>query len=742
MGSAYSSIGEYQQAIELYQESLDLSQELKERQDEAYALSNLGNAYHAQGRYQQAIDYHQRSLGIKREINDLRGQAYSLSNLGAAFGEIGLHERAVEFYEKQLELAQVLNAPQIEAIALENMGVALTNLEQYQEAFVYFQRSLSIKRRLQDRFGEAIALSNIGTLLETTDRVPAAILILKKSVNVWESIRQDISGLNQSERQSFTNTIAGTYRFLADLLIDEGRFLEALQVLELLKAEEIREYTRGTVVNIETGEIRLSPAELEVVDTLNELVQLGLKIDDCENKVQSCSRDELFTWYDNRELLTEEWKTLIAALELAESEETPTPGDLTTEGVKEVLDAQPNTVLIYPVIQADRLVLLWATRGGIANAIEVPQATEADINQAAFEFRQLMRQCEVSGCTTEDIPTIQAVAQRLHHWLIPQDLDTLLQEEGIENIVFALDKQLRYIPVAALHNGEEYLAERYTLSTVTAAWLTPTANPLPTNPADVSILALGLSDEVPDSDPADDVPYFRALPYVEDELKGIIQSTDTDAGIYPGIDLLNDTFDDRAFYGLKIDGHQILHIATHGLFVPTNLSSSFLMLGTKEDWRISEMETVGQHFTDLSLVVLSACETALGGAQQTVDDAKALDGREISGIAQTFLDAGADAIIASLWKVNDASTSGLMQQFYLELAKGTEENPVTVSQALQRSQMALLSGEVDPMVAETLNRGPVDWADESEDGGEGDRSIADLAHPFYWAPFVIIGNGL
>ena len=300
--------------------------------------------------------------------------------------------------------------------------------------------------------------------------------------------------------------------------------------------------------------------------------------------------------------------------------------------------------------------------------------------------------------------------------------------------------------MAALHNGNQYLIERYTLSTVTAAWLTPTANPLPINPADVSVLALGLSDEVPDNDLTDDVPYFAPLKHVANELDGIVRSssnTNDLTGVYSGTNLLNKDFDDSAFYRLKFDDHQILHIATHGLFVPTNLYSSFLMLGTREDWRISEMQNVGQQFADLSLVVLSACETALGGNQQSSSETEDLDGREISGIAQTFLDAGADAIIASLWKVSDASTSALMQQFYLELAKRTEENPVTFSQALKRAQISLLTGNVDPAVAETLNRGLVNWGENStETRNRASETIPDFSHPFYWAPFTLIGNGL
>ncbi|MEM9505659.1 MAG: CHAT domain-containing protein, partial [Cyanobacteria bacterium P01_E01_bin.43] len=480
-------------------------------------------------------------------------------------------------------------------------------------------------------------------------------------------------------------------------------------------------------------------------DSLDELVQLGLTIDDCETQVVSCTTDEVRALYQDRQTLTTAYNQLTAELILDTDIVTPQPSDLITEGVAEVLASQPNTMLIYPVVLSDRLVLLWATRGGVANAIEVPGVTEADINSTAFEFRRLMRQCETQGCTTADIPALQAEAQKLHRWLIPQDLDTVLQQQGIENLVFALDQQLRYIPMAALHNGEQYLVERYTLSTVTAAWLTPVANPLPTNPAEVSVLALGLSEEVTDNNPNDDIPYFAPLNYVPLELDGIVQSPDEAEpdGVYPGLKLLNQDFDDGAFFNLKIDGHQILHIATHGMFVPTNLDASFLMLGTKQDWRISEIQNIQQQFTDLSLVVLSACETALGGPQQSAADAQALDGREISGIAQTFLDAGADAILASLWKVSDGSTSALMQQFYLELAKGTDANPVTYSAALQQAQVRILTGNVDPAVAETLTRGLVEWGEAPESGdGSATATLPDLSHPFYWAPFTLIGNGL
>jgi CHAT domain-containing protein len=137
-----------------------------------------------------------------------------------------------------------------------------------------------------------------------------------------------------------------------------------------------------------------------------------------------------------------------------------------------------------------------------------------------------------------------------------------------------------------------------------------------------------------------------------------------------------------------------------------------------------------QDLSNVHLVVLSACETALGGPDQ--------DGVEISGISSYFLNAGAAAVMASLWSVDDASTSQLMQQFYTQLAKGTTQSPITKAEALRRAQLSLLYGKEVSVGADGRGIGVV-----STPGKPGDtRSQTTFAHPFYWAPFVLIGNGL
>ena len=131
-------------------------------------------------------------------------------------------------------------------------------------------------------------------------------------------------------------------------------------------------------------------------------------------------------------------------------------------------------------------------------------------------------------------------------------------------------------------------------------------------------------------------------------------------------------------------------------------------------------------------MVLSACETALGEPDQ--------DGIEINGIAHSFIQAGANTVLASLWQVSDGSTSYLMQEFYQNLAEGTPENPVTISSALREAQLTLLRGGE---AIDDSDRGAVGIRVNGDRPPDGATAVsADLSHPYYWAPFILIGNGL
>ena len=141
------------------------------------------------------------------------------------------------------------------------------------------------------------------------------------------------------------------------------------------------------------------------------------------------------------------------------------------------------------------------------------------------------------------------------------------------------------------------------------------------------------------------------------------------------------------------------------------------------------MKDLLSDLNNVDLVVLSACDTALGGEN--------LDGVEISGISSYFLNAGAKTVLASLWSVNDSSTSLLMQTFYNNLAQATLDKPITKAQALRQAQLAMLRVTSD---STQQTRGDSFHLPSSD--GSNAAIVRDLSHPYYWAPFILIGNGL
>jgi CHAT domain-containing protein len=185
------------------------------------------------------------------------------------------------------------------------------------------------------------------------------------------------------------------------------------------------------------------------------------------------------------------------------------------------------------------------------------------------------------------------------------------------------------------------------------------------------------------------------------------------------------TFIDRDFSLTAIEAllnqYNILHFATHAAVMPNDASQSFILLGNGDQPTLRDIENWSLFNVDL--VVLSACETGLGGFDN--------NGEQILGMGYLFQSRGARAVIASLWQVSDRSTQILMNTFYTAL-----ENGSTKAEALRQAQIALITGD-ESLTSDQERTLLV----EVEEGGRSPQT-SQLSHPYYWAPFILIGNGL
>lgn len=742
LGRLYFQIGQYDRALSTYQQALTLSREIGEKPSEASALSYLGGIYLAQAQLDTALSYFQQASALTQAMGNVLGESRMQNRMAQIYRQQGQLDRAYALLEQALKTNRAVNVRPDEGKALNSLGLVYADRGQFPAAIEALQQAIAIHRDIGDRASEAEALANLGGLYAQQNQPEIAITFYKQSVNLTEQIRQGLQTLSREDQESYTNTITDRYRSLADLLISQKRLLEAERVLELLRLQEIYEYSRSVVTA--SGAVQLTPAEQSVIDEHQSLIAFAKAFADC-NAQANC--DE--TIYQQQLQLNREWNAAVDALESEAAARDRRADDQSALGLtnlasvgSQIVAAQPDTVMIYPVVQNQRLSIFWIMPGGISNAIQV-EIDQQEIATAVSEFRQLMKACEVTGCTSSrDLEAIQAVSQRLYAWLMPPQLQAELEQNQIKNLVFALDRFLRYIPIAALYDGNQYLIEQYALSTVT---LTGTQNPDRPLPAmqQTAVLGLGLSEAVP-ADPNRGIPYaFNQLDNVDDELGAIVQTSQSErsgrspdrAGIFPGVGLLNQDFDLSALR--TATQYQILHIATHGYFNPINSYSSFLVLGTKEPLTLANIRDLGPvFFGKLSLVVLSACETALGEAEQ-YQAGVIPDGKELTSIAHTFVDAGVDTIVASLWQVNDPATAILMRQFYANLAESKPEHPVTIAEAMRNAQLSLINQQ---------------WSNDHENNPTRSGSIAVVpvesaaaaryAHPYYWSAFTIMGNGL
>lgn len=759
--------GNYQKTIESIQKSQEYLQKLQKRDLEGAVLVMQSLAYYGQGNLQDSTRLAEKSLVIAQNVKNPLIKALGLIVLSLNANDSKNFPKALELINQSRMIASEQKNQNLEAFILELRGSIYNNSGDKQQAIASYQAAILLNNSYTAQAG-------LARIYQDENLLATAITYYKQAINTKESQPQIIiSGLPDWLQDSFPKAVqdlnglrtVDIYRSLANLLLLQRRIPEAQQVLELLKEQELSEYT-GTQVSSQPVSLTITPTEEQILKEYGSLITFGQRLEQCQK--ESCN--ELGELLKQRAVLTEQYSQTVAQLDTAlRTRSTTDPAFLNPTQfalkAQAIAEEQPNTVLIYPLVLPDKIWLLWASKGGILKSVEVTGVSEAQLEVTVLRFRQLVQN------RLSDINELKATSKQLYDWLI-KPVESELKANKIQNLVFSLDSSTRYIPMGALYDGEKFLVENYAVSTVLSANMTKTqlplaligttANSLTTtpsfacgescrlahsstqlnrdssssqtiqkllggaenvpNPQNPQILGLGVSEAVAG---------FDALPNVPAELDAIVrQETSDGKGIYPGKKFLNKSFD---FFTLRdnLAHRQILHIATHSEFVPGRAYKSFLLLGTGEKLAIPDIEK-WLNLRDVNLVVLSACETALGGS--------GLDGREISGIAYYFLNGGAKTVMASLWRIDDLSTRLLMEQFYQNLAKGTIISPITKAEALRQAQLALLNGKPNEALPPRLTATTISPSIETENT-PATTNKSYFSHPYYWASFILIGSG-
>ncbi len=388
-------------------------------------------------------------------------------------------------------------------------------------------------------------------------------------------------------------------------------------------------------------------------------------------------------------------REVIESLQLAELDNFFQDACVNAEDIN-IDEIDENAAVIYPILLENQLSVIVKLPG-------VNNFRYASVSDSDFEakFKENLFLLLVYIRSQEEI-SVQSNANKLYQWLIKpfeEDLEVNVEHDTsqIKTLVFVLDGFLRNIPMSVLYDSERerYLVERYAIAIAPGLQL---VNPKPLLKEQLRVLTAGTGQQAPSYA----VEGYGPLPNVEQELEAIQKTI-------PQSEQLADENFTKINIQDKINSapFSIVHIATHGQF-SSNPDDTFILgwderINVRDLDRLLQSENLQRSDRAIELLILSACETALG------------DTRAALGLAGVSIRAGTRSVVGSLWRVSDASTAELMKQFYQQLLK-SDSSQLKKAEALRQVQMRFIKGEIEPN--------------------------SNYNIPYHWSSFILVGNWL
>ncbi len=723
-GKLQLSVGESEQALKTWREAADTYKQIEDITGVNRSQINQTQAQRRLGLYREALDTLKRVNASFKEQPDTLLKAKELKSLGEAWQAVGELNQAQKVLEQSLAIAQKLPAPESIASTLLSLGNTARLQKQPAAALNFYQRAaaespspnLQIQARVnqlsllidQKQWSQTLTLipeiqSNLTqlplsrTAVNVRINLAQSLMKIAKQGNISSSSSSEIAQLlatavQQAQSLKDKRTLAYALGNFGGLYEQKKQWNHAQELTEkaLLLAQGINasdiayrwQWQLGRILKEEGNREGAIAAYSQAVNTLQSLRSDLVAV---SSEVQFSFRENVEPIY--RELVgllllpgtASEQSNLIKAREVIESLQL---AELDNFFQDACLNAKPiqidqidqTAAVFYPIILSDRLEVILALPGQPLRqyTTSLPkEQIEKTLNSLPDAATFLRRRLSLKHFLEP--------SQQVYNWLI-RPVEAELAASGVKTLVFVPDGAIRNIPLSALHDGEHYLIEKYSVAIAPSLQL---VDPQPLRQEQLKVLAFGLSEAREG---------FSALPNVQLELEGIKAEVESQI-------VLNDLFTSVNFQqAIESFSFPIIHLATHGQFSsrasdtyiltwdnPINAKNFGDLLRTPQGTRTRPIE----------LLVLSACKTAKG------------DERAALGLAGVAVRAGTRSTLASLWVVSDEATASLMTAFYEELAK----NQATKAEALRRAQLTILQDK-------------------------------EFAHPYYWAPFVMVGNWL
>lgn len=785
---AYQQLGQWQEATEAIAQSIKLLQTLKDSdssQDQsqifAQALDVRGGLELAQGQTEVALSTWQEAAKIYQHLNDISALIRNRINQTQAMQALGNYFQADKTLTSVQEILQKQPDSSLKATGLYSLGNILRSLGYLNDSHKILEESSSVAERVGSAIAQSNALLSLGNTIRAqtsaqlslgnttrakdyartaiqyyqqaaqiasaipTVRLQAQLNLLRLLVEQEEfstakallpQIQSQIDNLPPSRtavnyRINFAQSLSKMIQNSVQPKDVAKMLAQAVQVAKSLKDQRTESYALGTLGELyeQTGQLsdakaltqqalvkaesidaqdiayqwhwqmgRILQKQSNIPAATNAYSRAYNALKSLRNDLVAINPDVQFSFRESIEPVYRQYvdlllqlqentfqkpdnlvqaRQVIESIQLAELDNFfRSPCLLPRVDLDKLVENEKSTPVIYPIILDNRLEIITTLPGQdriYRKTTKVPK----DFLEKTVE--QLQKDLPIASRE----PDVKQHSQQLYDWLI-KPIESDFANKGITSLVFVLDGSLRNIPMAILYDKQQqkYLIEKYAISLMPGLQLLA---PKSLDNVRLNVLIAGVEQER-----MIEGKYFSELSNVTQELKQVKYEVQSSK------ELLNQEFTKANLQKqIQFTPFSIVHLATHGQF-SSDIEQTYILT-----WdsllKVTELDSLlratGESRPEtIELLVLSACKTATG------------DKRAALGLAGVAVRAGARSTLATLWTIDDESTSDFMGEFYRQLDAG-----VTKAQALQRAQLAILAKE---------NR------------------------PYFWAPYVLLGNWL
>ncbi|NET03362.1 MAG: CHAT domain-containing protein [Symploca sp. SIO2B6] len=729
-GEAESALKTWKQAAVVYTEAGDQAGSMGSEINQAQALQNLGM-------------YRRAQITLDRVFKKLQAQpnsllkAKGLQSLGVALQVLGNLEKSQEVLEQSLEISQQLNSTANTSEILFSLANTARDLQDYQKASRLYQQvaanTTNPLRKVEAQLNQLSLIVQITNSSEATEfpslggkdaqtlvpKIQSQLLQLPPSrravyaqVNLAETMLKIGKGQKLANYQDIAEILA---RAISQAIILQDSRAESYALGQLGRLyEQKQQWKDAQQVTTEALSLaqEISANDIayrwqwqlgRILQQLQESNQAVVAYTDAVNTLEFLRGDLLainpevqFSFRESVEPVYRQLVGLLLQPAIGNDNTKVAPSQKNLEKAREVieslqlaqlenffreacLDAKPQQIDKVDATAAVIYPIILPDR--LAVILSVPE-------QPLDYYETRLPETEVQSILEQLLQSLNPAfsnrvrlrfSQQVYNWLI-RPAEAKLSENEVKTLVFILDGALRNLPMAALYDGQKYLLQKYNIALSQGLQLLePRALPR----EGLKALTGGLTEARQG---------FSPLPAVEFEVNQI-------ASELPAEILLNQEFTKATLQAqIQEAPFRVVHLATHGQF-SSQADETFLLTweGRINVKDLDQLLHVRERddSNPIELLVLSACQTAEGDKQAAL------------GLAGIALRSGARSTLATLWSVQDESTAELMAEFYRELS----QVEISKAKALRQAQLSLL-------------RKP------------------QYEHPFYWAPFVLVGNWL